>query len=287
MKNSASRVLKTNLKPGKSIKAVFLYILLLILSFIFLFPVFWMIISSFKLPDELLSWPSSLFGNNPTLSNFINVLTAGNFAVYFRNTVFVSVTATLLTVVVNLMSGYAFAKYQFRFKNVLFAAILATMMVPLEVIMIPVFRVIVIANLANNLWGLIIPAIASPAAIFLVCQYYKGISNDFIEAARIDGASEFDIFLKVMLPMATPLIAVLCILSFMWRWNDYLWPLLVIFSRNNFTIQLALGNYSADFNMSWNLLLAMSSLSIIPVILIFIVLQKFIIGGITTGGVKG
>jgi len=286
MQSNANRMLKIGKLPV-TMKGVFLAALLLFLTFIFLFPIFWVIASSFKPAGELLAWPPTVFGRNPTFNNYISALAAGNFAVYFRNTVFVSVTATFLTVVVNVMSGYVFAKYQFRFKKILFAGVLATLMVPLEVIMIPIFRVIVATNLINNLWGIIIPAIASPTAIFLVCQYYKGISDEFIEAARIDGASEFGIFLKVMLPMATPVIAVLCIISFMWRWNDYLWPLLVIFSRNRFTIQLALGNYSGEFSVDWNSLLAMSSISMIPVIFIFIILQKYIIGGITAGGVKG
>ncbi|MCL2232154.1 MAG: carbohydrate ABC transporter permease [Treponema sp.] len=262
-------------------------ILLIFLSFVFLFPIFWVIASSFKPAGELFAWPPTLFGHNPTFDNYIGAFAAGNFPVYFRNTIFVSVTATFLTVAINVMGGYAFAKYTFRFQKVLFAGVLATLMVPLEVIMIPIFRVIVATNLFNNLWGIIIPAAASPTAIFLVRQYYKGISDEFIEAARIDGASEIGIFLLVMLPMAKPVIAVLCIISFMWRWNDYLWPLLVIFSRNRFTIQLALGNYSGEFAVDWNSLLAMSSISMIPVIIIFILLQKHIIGGITAGGIKG
>jgi ABC-type sugar transport system, permease component len=195
--------------------------------------------------------------------------------------------ATLLTVAVNVMSGYAFAKYQFKGQKILFGIVLATLMVPLEVIMIPIFKVIVATNLYNSLWGLIIPAVASPTAVFLVRQYYVGIPGAYMEAARIDGATETNIFLRIMLPLAKPVISVLCIFSFMWRWNDYLWPKLVINSKAKYTIQLALANFSGEFSVDWNSLLAMSVISMIPVIIVFISLQKYIIGGMTSGGVKG
>ena len=264
-----------------------LYVLLVFLSVIFIFPILWVMISSFKTAGELFTWPPTFLPSNPTLDNYTQALARGNFGWYFRNTTFTTITATALTVIVNVMSGYAFAKYKFPFQGLLFAMVLATLMVPLEVIMIPIFRVIVATNLFNSLWGVIIPAIASPTAVFLIRQYYISIPDEFMEAARIDGASELGIFLRVMLPIAKPVIAVLCIISFMWRWNDFLWPMLVIQSRHRFTIQLALANYSGEFNVDWNSLLAMSSISMIPVIIVFIVLQKHIIGGIISGGVKG
>ena len=264
-----------------------LYFVVVLLSVLFLFPIFWVIASSFKPAGELFAWPPTLLGNNPTFDNYTGALAKGNFLVYFGNTFFTTIVATVLTLAINVMSGYVFAKYEFRFRGILFAVVLSTLMVPLEVIMIPIFRVIVATGLFDSLWGLIIPAVASPTACFLVRQYYVAIPSDFMEASRIDGASEFGIFLKIMLPMAKPVIAVLCIISFMWRWNDFLWPKLVIQSRSLFTIQLALANYSGEFNVDWNSLLAMSSISMIPVIVIFIILQKHIIGGITAGGVKG
>lgn len=164
---------------------------------------------------------------------------------------------------------------------------MATLMIPLEVIMIPIFKVIVATNLYDNLWGLIIPAVASPTAVFLVRQYYVPIPNELMEAARIDGASEMQIFLRVMLPLAKPVVSVLCIFSFMWRWNDYLWPKLVINGKENYTLQLALANFSGEYSVDWNSLLAMSVISMIPVLIVFVTLQKYIIGGMTAGGVKG
>lgn len=276
-----------NKKFNKTLNNILLYLLLAVLVFVFLMPIIWVIFSSFKNAGDLFSWPPTLFGKNPSLGNYRKALNEGNFFRYFSNTVFVSIMATFLTVVVNVMSGYAFAKYKFKGDKILFGMVLVTLMVPLEVIMIPIFKVIVATNLYNSLWGLIIPAVASPTAVFLVKQYYTGIPYDYMEAARIDGASEANIFLKIMLPLAKPVISVLCIFSFMWRWNDYLWPKLVINGKTRYTIQLALANFSGEFSVDWNSLLAMSVISMIPVIIVFVSLQKYIIGGMTAGGVKG
>lgn len=273
-------------KNKKVLINVLLYVLLAILCFIFLMPIVWVIFSSFKPSGELFSWPPRLIAEHPTLGNYVAAIAKGDFLQYFENTVFVSIVATILTVVVNVMSGYAFAKYDFKGCKILFAIVICTLMVPLEVIMIPIFKVIVATHLYNSLWGLIIPAVASPTAVFLVRQYYMGIPSDYMEAARIDGASELKIFLRIMLPMAKPVIAVLCIFSFMWRWNDYLWPKLVINSKSKFTLQIALANFSGELSIDWSSLLAMSVISMVPVIIVFLLFQNQIIGGMTAGGVK-
>lgn len=273
-------------KSGKYLLNGVTWVILLIVSFLFLMPILWVIGSSFKSTGELFSWPPSLIGKNPSFSNYQKALEEGHFGIYFFNTVFTSVAATFLTIVVNVMSGYAFAKYRFKGDKILFGIVLATLMIPLEVIMIPIFKVIVATGLYNSLWGLVIPAVASPTAVFLVRQYYVGIPDAYMEAARIDGASETSILTRIMLPLAKPVISVLCIFSFMWRWNDYLWPKLVINSKERYTIQLALANYSGEYSVDWNSLLAMSVISMIPVIIVFVSLQSHIIGGMTAGGVK-
>ena len=274
-------------KRKKTLHQCLIVALMLVLCVIFLVPILWVFFSSFKSASELFVWPPTLVGSNPTLNNYTTALQQGNFDVFFLNTAFVSIMATFLTVVVNVMSGYAFAKYDFKGKKILFVLVMATLMVPLEVIMIPIFKVIVGTGLYDSLWGLIIPAIASPTAFFLIRQYYMSISSAYMEAARIDGASEWGIFMRIMLPMAKPVISVLCIFSFMWRWNDYLWPKLVITSKELYTIQLALANYSGEYSVDWNSLLAMSVVSMIPVLIVFVALQRHIIGGVTAGGVKG
>ena len=274
-------------KTKKICAAGLKWILLLLLTFLFLMPVIWVICSSFKSVGELFSWPPSLLGKNPSLDNYTKAMAEGHFGVYFFNTVFVSLVATFLTIVVNVMSGYAFAKYHFKGDKILFGIVLATLMVPLEVIMIPIFKVIVATHLYNNLWGLIIPAVASPTAVFLVRQYYVGIPDAYMEAARIDGASELNILLKIMLPMAKPVISVLCIFSFMWRWNDYLWPLLMLTNKNKMTLPIALSTLNGQYATEYNVLMAGSLISMIPIILIYIVAQRQFKDGMMAGGIKG
>jgi len=275
------------MQSRSSILKFLIYTLLVFLSAVFLMPIVWVIFSSFKPAGELFTWPPTLLGRNPSLDNYTQAFAAGDFGRWFLNTVVVSVLATVLTVIVNIMAGYVFAKYEFKGKKLLFGMVMVTLMIPLEVIMIPIFKVIVSTHLYNNLWGLIIPAVASPTAVFLVKQYYEPIPDALMEAARIDGASEMQILMRIMLPLAKPIISVLCIFSFMWRWNDYLWPKLVINSKTKYTLQLALANFSGEYSVDWSSLLAMSVISMIPVLVVFLTLQKYIIGGMTAGGVKG
>lgn len=180
-----------------------------------------------------------------------------------------------------------FAKYKFKGSTVIFMFFLATMMLPLEVLMIPIFQVIRTFKMYNNFWGLIIPCAATPAGVFLVRQYFLTIPNELMESARIDGASETRIFLKLMIPLAKPIMSVLAIFSFLWRWNDYMWPLVVIRDTQKYTVQLALANFSGQYAVDWGSLLAMSVLTMIPVLVIFLLFQKQFMKGMIAGAVKG
>lgn len=274
------------LNTKNKVGTVLLYCLMTLAAAVFLLPIVWVVISSFKPASELFAWPPTMFPVSPTLENYTIAFSKGEFGRFFVNSFFVTVVATVLTLLINVMSGYAFAKYEFKGRGFLFGMVLATMLIPLEVIMIPIFKVIVAFNLYNNLWGVIIPAIATPTGVFLIRQYYVSIPDAYMEAARIDGAGETKIFTAIMLPMATPVLAVLSIFSFMWRWNDFLWPKLVINSKELYTIQLALATFAGEYSVDWNSLLSMSVISMIPVLIIFLVFQKHIIGGLSAGGVK-
>jgi alpha-1,4-digalacturonate transport system permease protein len=272
---------------NKSYLAYAKNITLLIAALCTLFPVVWVIISAFKPQSELFRVPMSLFPNEWTFTNFISAFRQGNFVVYFSNTVFVAVVATLLTVVINIMAGYALAKYIFPGRDLIFSIMIATLMVPLQVIMIPIFLQLKDLNLLNSLWGIIIPPSATPTGIFLARQYMVNISNSMIESARIDGAKELRIFWQIVLPLSKPIIATIAIFSFMWRWNDYLWPLIVITDNKKQTMQQALANFVGQLQINWSNLLAMTTISIVPVILVFLVFQKLFMTGITAGAVKG
>ncbi len=262
-------------------------ITLLLAALFTLFPVVWVIISAFKPQSELFRVPMSLFPSEWTFANFIAAFSQGNFVVYFSNTVFVAVVATLLTVVINIMAGYALAKYIFPGRDLIFSIMIATLMVPLQVIMIPIFLQLKDLGLLNSLWGIIIPPSATPTGIFLARQYMVNISNSMIESARIDGAKEFRIFWQIVLPLSKPIIATIAIFSFMWRWNDYLWPLIVITDNKKQTMQQALANFVGQLQINWSNLLAMTTISIVPVILVFLAFQKLFMTGITAGAVKG
>lgn len=270
----------------RKIKHVLLYILLTILAVIFLAPTVWTIISSFKSGSELFKWPPTLFPEKATLQNYIGAFQKGNFARFFANSAFVAIISTLLTVIINTMAGFAFAKYKFPFRGAIFMLFIATLMIPLEVIMIPIFQVVKGFNMFDSLWGIIIPPAATPTGVFLARQYFYSVPNELLEAARIDGAKERTIFIRLILPIAKPMMSVLAIFSFMWRWNDYMWPLVIIQDMKKYTVQLALANFNGQFSVDWSSLLAMATISMIPVLIVFLIFQKQFVKGMVVSGMK-
>lgn len=259
----------------------------IVCSLLTIFPVLWVALSSFKPQSELFSFPMTFFPKTWTLENYFSAFKQGNFLRYFSNTVFVAVTSTLLTVVFNLMAGYALSKYRFFGRNAIFIAMIATLMIPLQVIMIPIFLQLKQLGLLNSLWGIIIPPAATPTGVFLARQYLLTIPDSLIEAARIDGGNELFIFRKIIVPVAQPVIATIAIFSFMWRWNDFLWPLIVITDNKKQTLQQALANFVGQLQINWSNLLAMTTIAIIPMIIVFLLFQRYFLAGITAGSVKG
>lgn len=261
------------------------HIITFMLIILFLGPVIYVIVSSFKPAEEL--YLGNLLPTKWTLDAYRNVFSQGDFLLYVFNTFFVSITSTVIAILVNTMSGYALAKFNFKGSNVIFMIIIATIMLPLEVIMVPIFSVLKATGLVNSLWALIIPPAATPMGIFLMRQYLLTIPDEIIQSARIDGASEFQIFFKIIIPNAKPAIATLAIFSFMWRWNDYIWPKIAIFSPEKYTLQMAIANFSGEYNVDWSSLLAVSTISMIPMLIMFLAFQKYFIQGTATSGMKG
>ncbi|BFM49229.1 carbohydrate ABC transporter permease [Marinomonas sp. THO17] len=219
-------------------------------------------------------------------NNYSEPLEQFDFVTYIKNTTFVTLVATLLTLLLNSMSAFALSKYNFRGKNAIFVAILSTLMLPLSVIMVPAFIVVVGLNLADNLWGVILATVATPTGVFLLRQYMLTIPDDLIEAARVDAASEFRVYWKVVLPLCAPALAVLAIFSVIWRWNDFLWPLIVLSSPENYTLQIGLNSFQGQFSVQWHYILAMTVIALLPVTVVFILLQKYITQGVASSGVK-
>lgn len=263
------------------------YTIASILVLVFLIPVLYIIFSSFKPINELFSTNPTFFPNQWTTNNYVEALQGGNFGRYIFNSFIVAVSSTILAVVINSMSGYALAKFRFKGDSVIMLIILSTIMLPLEIIMVPIFSVLKFFGLYNSLWALIIPPAATPTGIFLMRQYLLTIPDEIIQSARIDGASEWKIFYSIILPNAKPAIATLAIFSFMWRWNDYVWPLIAINSPKKYTLQLAIANFTGEFNTDYNSILAVSAISMIPMLIIFIIFQKQFVQGTVQSGMKG
>ncbi len=219
-------------------------------------------------------------------SNFTDPLERFNFWVYLRNSVVVTVAATVVTLVINSMAAFALSKYQFPGRDVIFILIISTLMIPISVILVPVFLVITSIGWNNNLLGVIIPGAATPTGVFLLRQYMLTIPDELIDSARIDGASEWRIYWQIILPLTRPALAVLAIFSVMWRWNDFLWPLIVLSRSELFTLQVGLNAFQGELNIQWHYVLAMTVLTLLPVSFVFMVLQRFITTGIATTGMK-
>lgn len=261
-------------------------VILVTLVLICLIPVVWTVLGSFKTPTELAMRPVPILPESWSFDNYTNALSRFNFTSYITNSVLVTAGATILTLVINSMAAYPLAKYNFRGKNFLFVLTLATIMIPLQVILIPVYQVVADLGLVNSLWGMIIPAAATPTGVFLLRQYMLTIPDELIEAARVDGSGEFRTFLTIVLPLCKPALAVVAIFSVMWRWNDFLWPLVVAQSERVYTLPVALARFNAEETVPFNLILAMSVVSIVPVIIAFLFFQKQIATGIANTGIK-
>jgi alpha-1,4-digalacturonate transport system permease protein len=220
-------------------------------------------------------------------ANYTDSLKSFNFMTYLKNSVVVTVAATIVTLIINSMAAFALSKYEFKGRNLIFIIIISTLLIPISVILVPVFLVITEMNLNNNLWGVIIPGAATPTGVFLLRQYMLTIPDELIAAARIDGASEWRIYWQVMLPLAAPALAVLTIFSVMWRWNDFLWPLIVLSKNELFTLQVGLNSFQGELNVKWNYILAMTVMTLLPISAVFAFLQKYITTGISSTGLKG
>jgi alpha-1,4-digalacturonate transport system permease protein len=260
--------------------------LLIAISFIIIAPVIWFILSSFKDLTDLSARPPVLIPNRWATENYTEAFKMYDYMRYFMNSVIVTALATILTLIINSMAAYAFAKYNFRGRDGLFVLTLAMIMIPLQVILIPIYLVVSSLGLVNTYWGMIIPAAATPTGVFVIRQYMLTIPDELIESARMDGAGEFRIYARIMLPLARPALAVVAIFSILWRWNDFLWPLLIAQNERLYTLPVALALLNGQLVVPYNVVLAMSVMSIIPVLFMFVFMQRQIIQGIAHTGIK-
>jgi alpha-1,4-digalacturonate transport system permease protein len=273
-------------KKAPSTANVIRTVLLTFISLIILAPVVWFVLASFKDLTELGARPPHILPKVWAFSNYTEAFQMYNYMRYFANSVIVTTVATLLTLLINSMAAYAFAKYNFRGRDGFFVLTLAMIMIPLQVILIPIYLVVSSMGMVNTYWGMIIPAAATPTGVFIIRQYMLSIPDELIESARIDGAGEFRIFARIVLPLARPALAVVAIFSILWRWNDFIWPLLIAQDEKLYTLPVALALLNGQLFVPENIVLAMSVMSIIPVLFMFVFMQRQIIQGIAQTGLK-
>jgi len=260
-------------------------ILLIIGGIIVSIPFIWMISSSFKPESEVLVVPPSLFPENPTFSNYVNLFESMNFGIYFRNTLII-VLFSFVGLFFNAMAGYGFAKYDFKGKEKIFYIVLATMMIPGQVTMIPVYLLLNEMGLTNTMTGIVLPGLAAAFSIFLFRQFMSTIPTDLIEAARLDGAGEIYIFLKLIIPVAKPIFAVQGILTFIGAWNSFLWPLIIANDESLYTLSVGLSLLKGQYSNNFALQMAGATLMVVPIMIVFSIFQKYIVEGFTMSGIK-
>jgi ABC-type glycerol-3-phosphate transport system permease component len=260
--------------------------LLGVVALLLLFPLYWLVATALAPRGELQGselrlWPSSI-----DLSNFTRPLMALPFGTWYLNSAAIAVVAVLITVAVNLLAGYVLAKMRFRGRNVVFLVLLATLMIPVQVVMIPQFRIVAELGWLNTYWAVIIPRAAEAFGVFLARQYMLSIPDDLLDAARLDGASAFRVFRSIVLPLCKPLIAVLMIFTFMYRWNELAWPLIVLRNSELYTVPVGLAFLQGQYTTDYSALMSMALLSTLPMVLVFAVFQRYLVEGIATTGLK-
>jgi ABC-type glycerol-3-phosphate transport system permease component len=266
-----------------------LYGLLVLLTIFFGVPFVFMVTGSFKTNAEVFSLPISLWVNNPTLENFRRLLT-GEVIPYVRmfwNSTVIGVAETLLTVLVSTLVGWGFAKYQFPGKNLLFLLLVATLALPFQVIIVPLFQMMIQFRWLDTFWALIVPGAVSAFGAFFMRQAMLSIPNELLDAGRIDGANEWHLFWHIGLPLSRGAIAVLSVITFLRSWNELLWPAVALRSPENFTLPLGIQALDGYTQVEYGMIVAGSLLSVLPIIVIFVIGGKNLLDNLTTGSVKG
>jgi len=269
--------------PGR----VLLYLALLAGAALALLPMVWMISASLMKPGEAMTYPPKLFPDEVTFEHYRSVFTTLNMRRYLLNSALIAFTATAVSLVVNSMAGYAFAKLRFRGRDGAFRVLGAGLVIPAQVAMLPLFLLMKQLGLVNTYWGVMIPVFASIFGIFLIRQYATAIPDDLLDAARVDGASELRIYRSIVLPVIAPILATLAIWTFLTTWNDFMWPLIVLSDEAKYTLPVALANLSGEHVQDTELMMAGSVVTVVPVLLAFLALQRYYMRGIMAGSVKG
>ncbi|MBQ9305561.1 carbohydrate ABC transporter permease [Butyrivibrio sp.] len=276
-----------NHKTQKIFYNILFYLGAAVLVVIVTVPLYWMISTSLKSKGALMALPIQWIPKKPTLNSYKKVFTLFPFARAMFNSAFITVMYVGITIISASMAAFAIAKIRFKGANFIFALYLTSMMIPVQITLIPMFIIMNKFSLINKYTSVISPAIFKAFAIFLLVQNMRALPDDYLEAARIDGAGLFKIYRDIIMPMMVPTVATLAITTFMEAWNDYLWPLVMLSDKNKMTLTLALNTLNGQYDTEYNVLMAGSLISMVPIIIIYIIAQTQMKQGITVGGVKG
>lgn len=273
-------------RGGASLYLVAIYGVLIVAAIIALVPFLYVVSTSFKDTVALFKYPPEWIPSEPTLINFQELVQDYPFLRWTLNSFIVASTATIIKVIIDAMAGYAFAKMAFPGKDALFLVVLMTLMVPFAATLIPLFIIVRDLHLTNTYIGLILPALASPIGIFMMRQFIETLPADLENAARLDGCSEFQIFRRVILPLVRPGLVVLGVFTFMTQWTSYLWPLVIGTKEEMFTLTVGVQSLRSLFTVNWGVLSAGAVLSMLPLVLVFLFLQRYFIAGSIAGALK-
>jgi ABC-type glycerol-3-phosphate transport system permease component len=253
---------------------------------VMLFPIYWAFVTATSPQSEAFSRDLMLWPRTFTTKNFTEGWNSLPWMRWYKNTLIIASISVIVSTFINLLAGYTFAKYRFFGRNILFFLLIGTLTIPLQVLLVPRFLIIAKFDWANTYWSVIGPHIAEPFGIFFARQFMMDIPDDLLEAARLDGASEFTIFRRVVLPLSKPAIAVLVILSFTWRWNAFAWPLVALTHKDMYTVQLGINFMKGYYYTDWPQIIAMVLVSVIPIVVVFLGFQRYFIQGIARTGLK-
>ena len=272
---------------SRRLPLVLLYAALLLGALLSMLPLFWMVSASLMPAGDANSFPPHLLPRRVTFEHYRSIFTRLDMGRYLLNSAIVATTVTIVSLLINSMAGYAFAKLRFRGRDRTFRLLATGLVVPVQVAMLPLFLLMKQMGLINTYWGVIIPSLASIFGIFLIRQYALAFPDELLDAARIDGAGELRIYFSVVLPTIAPVLATLAIWTFLTTWNDFMWPLIVLSDENRYTLPVALANLVGEHVQDTELMMAGSVVTTLPVLLVFLFLQRYYVQGVMAGSVKG
>ena len=278
------------MKKKSQISGIVLFLFFVIVAGITLLPLALLFVSSLRPGSDLMRYGLnfSIDWANANLDEYKLLFSGQNsYFTWYKNSLVITVVQVVLALVLSACVGYGFAMYKFKGKNILFACVLLVMMVPNEVILLPLYRLIINMHLINSMWGIILPYIVVPMLVFFFRQYLSGLPKDFLDAARVDGCTEYGIFVRIFVPLMKPSFAAMGIYQGMSSWNNFLWPMIVINNQSKITLPVGLQSLMSPYGNNYDILIAGSCFAIIPILILFVCFQRYFIEGMTAGGVKG